>query len=132
MASFEVLHKLNTNFSNSLPKIRLEHDGFLFKIKKLFANSYSILMDIMLNRGSGSENIEDKEKNLDHVNQSFEIMLRVIDLDNKYAAENIFNNSPRSIFRDKFAQVNLKLDELIFKSQANYSHAIEVFLFYLD
>lgn len=128
MASFEVLHRFNTHFSNSFPKIRGEHESFLFKIKKLFTNSFSILMDLMFNR---IENAEEKEKNLDHVNQSFEIMLRVIELDTKYASENIFNNSPRSIFHDKFSQVTLKLDELIFKSQFNYSHAIEVFIFFI-
>ena len=106
MASFETLYNFNTHFAYYFPKLKTEHESFLFKIKKLFSNSYSILMDIMLNKNESNNN-DTENKNLEHVNQSFEIMLKVIELDAKHAAENIFNNTPRNIFRDKFTQVYL-------------------------
>ena len=103
-SNFEKFESLNKTFSEHFPQLQNDFAAVLAKIKTLFNDSHQALMELFAAKNNRKNKmISDNEVSL---NANYETIFKIAQIDNQDLGRNIFNNSPSTLFNEKFNEVN--------------------------
>jgi len=110
LENFEKLERLKKTFCEHFPQLKHDFTAILAKLRLLFNDSYQSLIDIFEANKNARINRKfvENEQSL-HLN--YEIIHSIVQKDNQAENRNIFNNSPPTLFNDKYNQLHSELQK---------------------
>jgi hypothetical protein len=110
LENFEKLESLNKTFCEHFPQLKNDFIAILARIRLLFNDSYQSLIEIFESNKNARINRK-FNKNEESLHLNYEIIYRIVQKDNQAENRNIFNNSPQTLFNDKYNQIYLEFQK---------------------